>query len=96
MGYDEKYVHLFDNLEFERVGNVADFIMKSFVKGEFDEVHVMYNQFKNAATQILTKEQFLPVIPPVDEELNNSPSDYIFEPSVDYNYQRIDPKFPEN
>ncbi|QNL22095.1 ATP synthase F1 subunit gamma [Hyphobacterium sp. CCMP332] len=91
LGYDERYVHLFDSLDFENVGDVADYIMKSFVKGEFDEVHIMYNQFKNAATQILTKEQFLPVIPPVDEELNNSPGDYIFEPSVDYIIKELIP-----
>lgn len=91
LSYDETYVHLFDNLNFENVADIADYVMTSFVKGKFDEVHVFYNQFKNAATQILTKEQFLPVIPPLDEDLDSSPSDYIFEPSVDYILKELIP-----
>lgn len=83
--YNDQFVHLLDQLEFESVGKVADHIMKEFKEGHYDEVHLLYNQFKNAATQILTKEQFLPVIP--DEHSDKaplSPTDYIFEPSVEF------------
>lgn len=73
---------LYDNLTFDNVAMVADGIMKDFVKGEYDRVEIIYNQFKNAAVQILTDEKFLPVEPEITpEEKKNLPVDYIYEPS---------------
>jgi F-type H+-transporting ATPase subunit gamma len=54
--------------------------MDAFAKGEFDKVLVVYNQFKNAATQIVMTEQFLPIVAEQDLTQNVS-SDYIYEPS---------------
>lgn len=81
---DERFVNLFEDLEFEKAGEVAEYLMKQFSEGEIDEVHVVYNQFKNAATQILKKEQFLPIIPADDVDPDLLQVDYLFEPSVDY------------
>jgi len=54
--------------------------MQKFSDKEYDEVTLVYNHFKNAATQIVTKEQYLPIEESADE--NNSVSgDYIFEPN---------------
>jgi F-type H+-transporting ATPase subunit gamma len=73
---------IFDGLTFEKVATVAQQIMDAFVAGEFDRVVLVYNRFKNAAVQITTTEQFLPVVPTAkDENVKTSAIDYIFEPN---------------
>ena len=74
---------LFDELTFVNVAPVAEKIMQVFVDGQFDKVELVYNQFKNAAVQITTTEQYLPVqAPPVTE--NKKVGEYIFEPSKEF------------
>ncbi|HLT52372.1 MAG TPA: ATP synthase F1 subunit gamma [Flavobacteriaceae bacterium] len=70
---------IFDDLTFDNVAEVAQFIMDKFVAGEFDKVEVIYNKFKNAATQEVMTEQFLPIVPVATDA--NVNLDYIFEPS---------------
>ncbi|WP_434037272.1 ATP synthase F1 subunit gamma [Formosa sp. 4Alg 33] len=70
---------IFDDLTFENVALIAESLMAQFVAGEYDRIDIVYNQFKNAATQIVTTEQFLPISPiEVEKEVN---TEYIFEPS---------------
>src|SRR5690606_22990952 len=83
---------IFDNLDFENVEDIAEDIMNLFVKGEYDKVMLVYNQFKNAATQIVAVEQFLPIVPPQDKEENKPLSDYIFEPEKATIVQELIPK----
>ena len=74
---------LFDGLNYDNTSVVADAIMKGFVEGKIDAVEVFYNQFKNAGSQVLTAEQYLPVAKPVKDKaatVKNSSVDYIFEP----------------
>ncbi|AUC74778.1 ATP synthase F1 subunit gamma [Olleya sp. Bg11-27] len=70
---------IFDDLTFNSVADIAEMLMGKFIKGEFDKIEVVYNKFKNAATQEVMTEQFLPIVPMEGEADNNS--DYIFEPS---------------
>jgi F-type H+-transporting ATPase subunit gamma len=70
---------IFDNLTFENVAEVADVLTSKFTSGEYDKIELIYNQFKNAATQIVMTEQFLPLAPVVSEA--TTAGDYIFEPS---------------
>jgi len=70
---------VFDDLTFDNVAEIAESLMEKFVAGEFDKIEIVYNKFKNAATQIVMTEQFLPIVP-IEGEANNN-SDYIFEPS---------------
>ena len=73
---------VFDNLSFEKTSPVAEAIMKRFREGQFDKVELIYNQFKNAASQVLTVEQFLPVAKSEQTKSTKKTSiDYIFEPS---------------
>ncbi|AWI25044.1 ATP synthase F1 subunit gamma [Flavobacterium pallidum] len=72
--------HIFDDLTFERVSEVADELVKLFTDGKYDKIVLVYNQFKNAATQIIQTEQFLPLAPVVSGSVNSN-VDYIFEPS---------------
>jgi F-type H+-transporting ATPase subunit gamma len=76
----ERNDEVFDNLNFETIAPIAERVMEAFVAGEYDRVDIVYNQFKNAATQIPVAEQFLPVAPPEASEENSSNTDYIFEP----------------
>ena len=72
---------IFDDLTFENTSIVADILMNKFLNKEFDCVHIVYNKFKNAATQIVTKEQYLPIEDNNSEDDQKESSDYIFEPS---------------
>lgn len=70
---------VFDDLTFENVALIAETLMQKFVEGEYDRIEVVYNHFKNAATQLVKNEQFLPLEPISGGEA--IASDYIFEPS---------------
>ena len=70
---------VFDDLTFDNVAEIAQLLMDKFNAGEFDKIELVYNKFKNAATQIIMTEQFLPIVP-VEGEANVN-LDYIFEPS---------------
>jgi len=74
---------LFDELTFVNVAPVAEKIMQVFADGQFDKVEIIYNQFKNAAVQITTTEQYLPVQAPAVSEKKKS-GEYIFEPSKEF------------
>jgi F-type H+-transporting ATPase subunit gamma len=71
---------VFDNLTFENVAAIADEVTQLFLDGKYDKVVLVYNQFKNAATQIIQTEQFLPLAP-IDSDKSSNSADYIFEPS---------------
>lgn len=69
---------IWDNLSFENVANEGEELIKNFINKKYDKIEIIYNQFKNASTQILTYETFLPIS---FEESSNINNDYIFEPS---------------
>ena len=71
---------IFDDLTFDNVAQIAEVLTQKFVAGEYDRIELVYNQFKNAATQIIQTEQFLPLAP-IQSDLPVSTGDYIFEPS---------------
>ena len=70
---------IFDDLNFTNVAQIAQGLMNKFKDGSVDKIELVYNKFKNAATQIVTTEQFLPIVTSNDQINNNQ--DYIFEPS---------------
>jgi len=70
---------LYSNLTFEKTSEIAQNIMDLFTNTNHDKVVLIYNQFKNAATQIIMNEQFLPIEPPKLKE--KTIGDYIFEPN---------------
>jgi F-type H+-transporting ATPase subunit gamma len=81
---------VFDDLTFDNVAEIAEMIMEKFVEGEYDKVELVYNSFKNAATQIIMTEQFLPIVAIEGEE--NVNSDYLFEPSKQEIVEALIPK----
>ena len=91
MNVVESHHELFDTLNFDHVYLLAEKIMKSFADGKYDKVELVYNQFLNAAIQINSTEQFLPV--EIDtEKKRNQYYDYIFEPSKEYMIKELIPK----
>lgn len=95
---NDKYAGLFGNLSFEVAKGAAEEVMKSFVDGKFDKVELVYNEFKNVATQILQVEQFLPVAPleQPEEEAATTTSfatqEYIYQPSQAFMLEELVPK----
>ena len=81
---------LFGDLTFENVSIVAEGIMEQFVEGDYDKVVLVYNQFKNAATQIIMTENFLPVQAAVNDL--EVVDDYIFEPNKQEIVEQLIPK----
>jgi F-type H+-transporting ATPase subunit gamma len=81
---------IFDNLNFDNVAEIANHLMELFADEKYDIIEIVYNSFKNAATQIITHEQFLPIAPATETE--NSNTDYIFEPSKIKIVQGLIPK----
>lgn len=71
---------LFSDLSFDNISRAAEFIMESFKQGEYDKVEIVYNEFKNVATQILRTEQFLPIVPPAPVGPTSQQVDYIYQP----------------
>ncbi|WP_188370088.1 ATP synthase F1 subunit gamma [Muriicola marianensis] len=81
---------VFDDLTFDHVAQIAEELMEHFVSGSYDKIVLVYNKFKNAATQILMTEQFLPIVPESSE--NRSSTDYIFEPEKEKIVMELIPK----
>ena len=82
---------IYDDLNYENVSNIAQKIIDCFIDGSFDKVMLVYNQFKNAATQIIKSEGFLPLeseTPDHISEVNN----YIYEPSEELVLNELIPK----
>lgn len=77
---------LLDGASFDAVAAVADSIMTAFAAKEIDRVEVVYNQFKNSLSQVLSTDQLLPVVPGKEAQSRNAGAmrnDYIYEPSQD-------------
>lgn len=75
---------LLDNLSYENTIAFAERLMSDFVSEKYDRIVFIYNQFKSAGTQILVKEQFLPIVSTsqVNETVNPAEeTEYIFQPS---------------
>jgi len=72
---------VFDDLTFENISTIADKVMSMFLNKEYDIVQIVYNKFKNAATQIVTQEQYLPIENNKSKGDEKDSSDYIFEPT---------------
>ena len=82
---------IFDNLTIENVGEIAQTLMDKFISGEYDRIEIVYNEFKNAATQLVQREQFLPLAP-IKSDQPASTGDYIFEPSKEEIFLELIPR----
>lgn len=85
---------LFDDISFEKVSAIAEELMELFVNGEFDKIVIVYNSFKNAATQEVMSEDFLPLKPlaQTEGEAPANATEYIYEPSKEEIIEQLIPK----
>ena len=82
---------VYDDLTFENVAKIAQTLTDYFVSGAYDTIELVYNQFKNAATQIVQVEQFLPLAG-IKSDVPASTADYIFEPEKEEIVMALIPK----
>ena len=82
---------VFDNLTFDNVAAIADQLTQMFLDGNYDKIVLVYNQFKNAATQIVKAEQFLPLAA-ITSVQTSSTVDYIYEPAKEEIIMTLIPK----
>lgn len=83
---------IFDSLTFDNVAEIAEKLMQFFEDEKYDKIELIYNKFKNAATQITTNEVFLPIVQEKETTSNNAVKDYIFEPSKEQIIEALIPK----
>ena len=91
---ESNHIDIFDNLNMENFSLIAESLMEMFINEDFDKIDIVYNKFKNAATQVVVSEQFLPISDVEDNSNNNS--DYIFEPSKKEIIEELIPKSLKN
>jgi F-type H+-transporting ATPase subunit gamma len=89
----DSYWNIFQDISFENVREASSFAMQGFLDDSFDHIDMVYNEFKNVATQILKVEQFLP-LNSEEQDLGTQEGEvnYIFEPSVDYIVKELIPQ----
>jgi len=90
----EEFSNIFTRLSFEAVKEAGEYIMEAYAAKKYDKVVLVYNEFKNVATQILRQEQFLPLVSQNigSTQKNNSNTDYILEPSAEEIITELIPK----
>jgi F-type H+-transporting ATPase subunit gamma len=90
----DTYSELFAKLSFDSAKQAAEFAMSEFVSQNFDEVVIIYNEFKNVATQIIRQERLLPIsiTSESDKQKNATKADYVYEPSKEEIINEILPK----
>ncbi|MGI6321665.1 MAG: ATP synthase F1 subunit gamma [Bacteroidales bacterium] len=74
---------LTESPSFEEISNMANMIMNKFAEGNYDKVEIVYHEFRNAASQVLITETYLPIKPLEQIEENDFPTDYIYQPDRD-------------
>lgn len=87
----DKFWNIFTGLSFDKVQAAAKYAMDAFANKELDAVELVYSEFKNAATQVYSAEQFLPVrkVAKVPGQKN---ADFIYEPSKEVLIAELIPK----
>ncbi len=88
----DSFNSVYDDFSYENVKKIAELFMEKFSDESYDEIMLVYNHSKNAATQILTVEPYLPIEENNDEVTSQAKGDYIFEPSQSEILNELIPK----
>jgi F-type H+-transporting ATPase subunit gamma len=86
----DTYFSVFQQLNFDVVKEAASFAMDGFLAADYDQVVLVFNEFKNVATQVVRVEQFLPMAPQ-EGEAAVPETDYLLEPSRTYIIEELVP-----
>lgn len=87
----DTYTGHLNGATFTTISEASEFAMNGFLNGEYDKVDLVYNEFKNVATQITRAKTFLP-IQEVEHEGSTNEVDYVFEPNKAYILEHLIPK----
>ncbi len=87
---NDQFHHLFESVNFDDVSEAASFVMNAFTERQYDKVEIIFNEFKNVATQIVKNEQFLPI--QESETEGEATNDYIYEPTQEDIFRELVPK----
>ena len=87
----DDFSDIFSHLSFDKVRIAAEFVMNGYREEKFDKVELVYNEFKNIATQILKTEQFLP-LQEANQEETNLHNDFIYQPNQQVLVEELIPK----
>lgn len=93
--HNGSYNHLLDSSDFDATVPVVQMLIDAFLNKTYDQIVIVYNQFKNAAVQIPVAEQFLPIekITVKQEKISKAlVHNYIFEPSKEFIIRELMPK----
>jgi F-type H+-transporting ATPase subunit gamma len=88
----EDFWTIYSDLTFTNVKKAAEFARNAFINKEYDQIDIVYNQFKNAATQAIVTEQHLPIITTAQEGVKATTNDFIFEPNQEVLITELMPK----
>lgn len=80
----------YDHMDFQKTASLAQELIDAYLSGKYDRILLVYNSFKNVATQILTEEVFLPL--QISEQEEAAQSEYLYEPSAQEIVQGLIPK----
>jgi F-type H+-transporting ATPase subunit gamma len=83
---------IFSSLKYETAVNISVELIDKFLNGTFDKVIIIYNEFKSIIQQRIITEQFLPISETLDNEVDNKPVDFIFEPGQNEIFRYLLPK----
>lgn len=86
----DTYFGVFQQLTFDTVKEAATYAMDGFLAADYDQVVLVFNEFKNVATQVVRVEQFLPMAPQ-EGEVAATETDYLLEPSRTYIIEELVP-----
>lgn len=81
---------IYSDLSYDNISLISEAIMNDYLQGTYDKVILVYNQFKNAATQKIMNESYLPVEAPSEQDIVIG--DYIFEPQKEEIVEELIPK----
>ena len=80
---------IWNSLKFENTDVIAEKLMLGFANKQWDHIEIIYNQFRNAAVQVVQKEQYLPIVLPEATSANSG--DYLYEPSKEHIIKELIP-----
>ncbi len=87
-----KHTGIFNQMNFNTAKTIVAEVVDGFVKGEYDKVEIISNEFKNAVQQKLTIGQFLPVVQEQSTDKKSHSINYIYEPTSDEIVSALVPK----
>jgi F-type H+-transporting ATPase subunit gamma len=76
----DPFINIFERLSFEHAIEIATAGTEAYRTGVFDEVHVVYNEFKSAVQQRVIVEQMLPIEPFEDTVATPAQGAFLYEP----------------